>query len=172
MSVAQGFFLVALVVALVAALWDARTGHIPNWLTLGTLALAPVVQALVGASPTLLGWSLLGAVLCAFLPWLLFRAGGMGGGDVKLFGAVGSLLMPMASLHAVTYAFVAGAAWAVVLLARQRRLLPAFGNAARLFTVRLGARTESTPSTLTELRFGPAIFVGTFAAVLSCWSGA
>jgi len=168
----QYFYLVALVVALVAALLDARTGQIPNWLTLGTLALAPPARALASVSLAMLGLALLGAVLCALLPWLVYRAGGMGGGDVKLFAAVGALLPPLASLHAVTYAFVVGGVWAILLLARKRRIAFSFGTALRLFGSRLDARRTPLTREMTELCFGPAIFVGTLLAVVACWSGA
>ena len=172
MSASQYFFLVALGVAFVAALLDARTGHIPNWLTLGSLVLAPLAKALIFASFAALGIALIGAALGALLPWLVYRAGGMGGGDVKLFAAVGALLQPLASLHAVTYAFVAGAAWAIVLLVRQGRVRLVLGNAARLYTARLGAAAAPSSREMTELRFGPAIFIGTLLAVVACWRGA
>lgn len=172
MSAAQGFFLVAVAVALLAALLDARTGHIPNWLTLGTLALAPLAKVVVSPSPGTFGLALLGAALCAVLPWLVYRAGGMGGGDVKLFAAVGALLQPVVSLHAVTYAFLVGAAWATVSLARQGRLALVFGNAARLVGSRFGARAVPPRHEMTELRFGFAISLGTLSAVLVCWRSA
>lgn len=167
----QSFLLLALAVALVAAVLDARSGHIPNWLTLGTLVVAPLLQALAGGKWAFV-FSLLGAASSALLPLLLYRAGGMGGGDVKLLASLGALLQPLAGFHAVTYAFVAGALWAVVLLARQKRLLPALGVAARLFKMRRDTDTAACPPNLTELRFGPAIGAGTLLAVIVCWRGA
>ena len=91
------FLMAAVVVALAAAYVDARTGHIPNALTLGPLAVAPLAHALVTAVHThaaalalrSLGFSVLGALLCALLPLAMYRSAGMGGGDVKLFAAVG-----------------------------------------------------------------------------------
>jgi prepilin peptidase CpaA len=168
----QYFYLLALAVALVAALVDARTGHIPNWLSVGPLALAPLAKALLFAGWAPFALALVGAALGALLPWLVYRAGGMGGGDVKLFAAVGALLNPLAGLHAVTYAFVACAAWAIVLLARRGRVALAFGTAARLFGARLAARPVPSSQEMTELRFGPFIFVGTLLAVLASWRGA
>jgi len=168
----QYFYLVALGVALVAAVLDARTGQIPNWLTLGTLALAPPARALASVSLATLGLALLGAALSALLPWLVYRAGGMGGGDVKLFAAVGTLMPPLASLHAVTYAFAVGAAWAILLLARKGRIALAFGTVLRLFSSRFDARRAPLTREMTELCFGPAIFVGTLLAVVVCWRGA
>lgn len=172
MSTSQYFYLAALAVALVAAVLDARTGHIPNWLTLGTLALALPAKALASSSFVASGLALLGAALCALLPWLVSRAGGMGGGDVKLFAAIGALLQPLAGLHAVSYAFLAVASWAIVLLARQGRVASAFGTAAGLFSSRFGARAAVPTREMTELCFGPAIFIGTLLAVFACWRGA
>jgi prepilin peptidase CpaA len=168
----QYFYLLALAVSLVAALVDARTGHIPNWLSVGALALAPLTKALLSASWAPFVLALLGAALGALLPWLVYRAGGMGGGDVKLFAAVGALLNPLAGLHAVTYAFVAGAAWALLILARRGRVASAFGTAARLLGSRVSARPAPSVQEMTELRFGPIIFVGTLLAVLVSWRGA
>jgi prepilin peptidase CpaA len=168
----QYFYLAALAVALVAAVVDARTGHIPNWLTLGALALTLPAKALASASFVTSGLALLGAALCALLPWLVYRAGGMGGGDVKLFAAIGALLQPFAGLHAVTYAFVAVALYAILLLARKRRIASAFGTAARLFNSRLSPRAAPATQEMTELCFGPAIFIGTLLAVFACWRGA
>jgi len=70
----------AVAVVLVAAWSDHRHGRIPNALTLPALA-----AGLVLGSPA-------GALVSAGLPLLLFGRGKVGGGDVKLFAALGALL--------------------------------------------------------------------------------
>jgi prepilin peptidase CpaA len=162
--------LAAVLVALTAAFFDLKSGVIPGWLTLGSLASAPLAKSLVLGGFAPFGLALLGAALCALLPLLLYRAGGMGSGDVQLLAAVGALLPPFVGLHAVTYAFLVGGAWAIVLLARQGRLAAGLGNAARLFSSGLGSASART--TMTALRFGPAAFLGTLLAVLVCWRDA
>jgi prepilin peptidase CpaA len=95
----------------VAALTDTRSGTIPNWLTLPTLALAPLAHALQ-SGPGALAWSLAGAALCGLVPFLLFRRGAMGGGDVKLFAAAGALAGVHAglALQLLSYALAASGA--------------------------------------------------------------
>ena len=92
------FIAFAVLVAALSAWIDWRTGHIPNWVTLGPLAVAPVahfaVNALTGHSHEAVqaaGFSILGAGVCALVPLLLYRAGAIGGGDVKLLAAIGAI---------------------------------------------------------------------------------
>lgn len=166
MSPNHYFSVAAVVVALAAALFDLR-GVIPDWLTLGTLALAPFSKSLILGGFAPFGLALLGAASCALLPVLLYRAGGMGSGDVKLLAAIGALLPPLVGLHAVTYAFLVAGVWAIVLLARQGRLAAGLGNAARLFSS--GLPPASARAGMSALRFGPPAFLGTLLAVLVCW---
>ncbi len=181
------FLIAAVVVTLVAAVVDHRTGHIPNPLTLGPLAVAPLVHAFVTAAHThsavlsvrSLGFSLLAALLCALLPLAMYRSAGMGGGDVKLFAAVGAITNVFVGLHALTYAFVFGMVWALVLAARTNRLATTFGNVAALIGAPLRTRVagdgvagaEAAPRPgMTRMPFGPAIFLGTLTAAVMLWS--
>ena len=82
--------LLALAVCAGAGFTDALSGHIPNWLTLPPLAAAPTVY-LVTLGPRAAAFSLLAAIVCALVPYLMFRKGAAGGGDVKLLAAVGAL---------------------------------------------------------------------------------
>jgi prepilin peptidase CpaA len=82
---------VLVVVALVAAYYDARYRRIPNWIVLVGLVLG------FGLNTFLYEWSGLalaakgfGLGLLVYLPLYLLRA--MGAGDAKLMAAVGSLL--------------------------------------------------------------------------------
>jgi prepilin peptidase CpaA len=179
------FLMAAVVVALAAAYVDARTGHIPNALTLGPLAVAPIAHALVTAvhahaaalAVRSLGFSVLGALLCALLPLAMYRSAGMGGGDVKLFAAVGAITDVIVGLHALTYAFVFGMIWALGVAARTNRLATTFGNVAALVGAPLRARSgnpgaaEAPPRpAMTRMPFGPAIFLGTLTAAVLLWS--
>ena len=93
------FFLAAILVTGVAGWFDWRTGEIPNWLTFGALGAGLVGHAVAGglrggfadAGRSFL-FSLAGMAVCAFVPFLLFRSGAIGGGDVKLLAALGALL--------------------------------------------------------------------------------
>ena len=86
--------MLAMLVA-VAAAYDLRTRRIPNWLTVSGAAVGFALHCWYG------GWngawaSLEGAALGLGMFIVFFVAGGMGAGDVKLFGAVGSFVGPQA----------------------------------------------------------------------------
>lgn len=72
---------------LVAAVWDAVTWRLPNWLTLPGAAVILVVLALLGSGHA----ALLGLVLGP-LPFALSRlwTRGIGGGDIKLLLGLGA----------------------------------------------------------------------------------
>src|SRR5438105_14206090 len=85
---------ITLIVLVSAAAWtDLRTRRIPNWITvsgaIAGLTLHIVYGGLSGAVH-----SLAGAALGLAIFFGLYAAGGMGAGDVKLFGAVGAFAGP------------------------------------------------------------------------------
>jgi prepilin peptidase CpaA len=103
---------------------------------------------------------------------MMYRSLGLGGGDVKLFAAIGSLTNAGVGLRAETYAFVFGMVWALFIVARSGRLASTFGNVATLVTgpLRRGADRHQVPREhMTSLPFGPAIFAGTVLAAAICW---
>jgi prepilin peptidase CpaA len=140
----------------IAAVTDSRSGLIPNWLTLPVLALAPLLQLAQGGSAAL-ARSLIGVLVCAAIPLCLFRAGAMGGGDVKLLGAIGGLLGPLAGLELQLLAYNVLVLFACVVLACRRQLLLVLRRALRLLGPR--GRGESTTQPATTFRLGLPIFV-------------
>jgi prepilin peptidase CpaA len=170
----------ALVVAAVAAWTDMRTGEIPNRVTLVPLALAPLVHAGIAfgaersarAALVAAGASLLGAAICSLIPLALFRVGAIGGGDAKLFAAIGAIGRPEFGVHAETYAFVLGMLYAVALVIQRGRLGATLGNVAAIFrgAARVTPRTAPAPAEMTQLRFGPAILAGVTTAAFLHWS--
>jgi prepilin peptidase CpaA len=104
--------LLALLVSALAALNDHVRRVIPNWLTLPSLGVALVVHACSDGMPGLV--AALAASLACFAPaYFLFVRGGLGGGDVKLFAALGAVLGFRAGLEVELAAFVAVAAFAL-----------------------------------------------------------
>ena len=77
----------------VAVVFDFAANRIPNWLVLGMVLAGVVVQMIeaewAGLVSALFGFFI--GLLC-FLPLYVF--GGLGAGDVKLVGAIGSLVGP------------------------------------------------------------------------------
>ena len=173
--------LVALAVALAAAVADWKTGEIPDRLTLGMLAAAPFAHALgsYAGEPTAVSAvhgfaaSILGAAAGGVLPWLLLRAGGMSGGDVKLFLALGAITGPGFAVHAVTYALVVALAQGLVLVARRHAVRSTLRNVRALLNRPLARRAnaEKTPlPAMTTMRLAFSIFLGTCMAAAVLWN--
>ena len=161
--------LIALVVGVtaVAAVIDHRTGHIPNWLTLPVLAAAPVFHGLTSGVHAA-GLSLAGAALVGLIPFLVYRSGGLGGGDVKLFMAIGALLGAGLGFRVELYSFLFGACFGIIVLARKRQLRQALAQTWRSFARPFAQRAaEALPAAadLGTIRFGPLIFLATVATV-------
>jgi prepilin peptidase CpaA len=180
MSPLHWFLVSAVVVAAVAAWFDFRTGHIPNWVTLGPLCLAPIAhfalqlfRATSSVAVQAAGVSVLGAAVCALVPLMLYRAGAIGGGDVKLLAAMGAIFRPLVGIEAEFYAFLAAALIAPARLAYEGKLMQVLGNTLTLALNPFRPkerRRQITPEMMTSIRFGPAIFLGAFAAAIVNWS--
>jgi prepilin peptidase CpaA len=175
------FFLVAAVlVAAVAAWTDFRTGNIPNWITLGPLATAPlahVIATLVHHGTkidalTAAGYSVLGAVVCAILPLIFYRVNGIGGGDVKLFIALGAMLRPWIGGEAEIWGFLATGIIAPFLLAYEGKLFKTVTNAVFLIVnpvLSKERRREVAPTEMSWFRMGPAILLGAIFVTVEHW---
>jgi Flp pilus assembly protein protease CpaA len=167
--------IVALCVTSVAAIVDYRTGQIPNGLTLSTLVLGPIAHVLLFALAGKPGISmfyhagnvLVGALLCACVPFALWRTGGLGGGDLKLFTALGGLLGLQRGLEVQLLAFLIALLLLPTVLAWRGKLWSTLRNTFRLVTNLRGKAVE--PTEMTEVRFGPAIFAGTLASACLTW---
>jgi len=179
------FLVVAMVVTALGAVTDWRTGHIPNWLTLGALAIAPfahIVHAVTslglhGGDAALKGcFSLVSAAICGIVPVILFRRDAIGAGDVKVLLAVGAWLpwrLPLSvGFEAEMYAFFAAGIFAPARLAYEGKLFATLRNtlmvAANPFLPK-AKQQKLEPQMLTWFRFGPSIFVGTLVAAILNW---
>jgi prepilin peptidase CpaA len=171
------FLIAAAVVAGIAALTDAKGGTIPNWLTLGALAIALVAHAAAGIAfthslrggLTELGLSLGGALLCALVPAFFYWHGAGGGGDVKVFAGLGALCQPMIGLEAETYAFLFAAFVALGQMAYKGLLFQTLGRSLALVVNPLrkpDARREAPTELMTWFRMGPCIFLGVAVTLL------
>jgi prepilin peptidase CpaA len=145
-------------ITFVAAWTDTRSGLIPNWLTLPVIASAPAVQLAFGGTSSLLS-SLLGGVVCAFVPMLLFRAGAMGGGDVKLLCGLGALAGPLAGLELQLLAYNVLIVFALTVLALRGGLVAVLRRSWRL--IRRATPSRDSIEAHTDFRLGIPIFVAT-----------
>jgi prepilin peptidase CpaA len=168
----QVYFLAALVFAVVAAIIDWRTGHIPHQLTLGVLVVATLVHtgsalrgrdSLASDSLTEAGLSLGGALVCALVPILLYRQNAIGGGDVGLFAALGALLHPLVGIEVEMFSFCVAAILAPAKLAYDGKLMSTLRNAGKLAVnsvVPEGKRKAVDATALSWFRLGPCVVVG------------
>lgn len=175
------FFVAAVLLAAIAAWTDWRTGEIPNWLTFGTMGIAPIAHIVVAITITHLpmraaflqgAYSVGGLLLSGMIPLLLYTRGGIGGGDVKLFAAIGALCMPMFGVEAEMYGFFVAALIAPARLAYEGKLLRTIKNAAFLMVnpfLPATKKLEVQQEMMTWFRMGPAIFLGVLAMAITEW---
>ncbi len=149
-----------LAVALASAITDARTGHIPNAITLPAIALGPIVHGLAfGVGASLL--SIVALCSCAIVPYFLFRRDAMGGGDVKLFAALGAVAGPTLGIELQLATFLVAGFWVFGRLAYRGRLFATLGNAGRMAMGAVAPRVAETaraPELEDSIRLGaPAL---------------
>lgn len=178
MHVHQTCILACVGVTAVAAVTDARTGRIPNWLTVPPMVLGPLVWGASGGLTiarygppfgTLLG-SLGSLVVCALPAFFLWKGGAMGGGDVKLFAAIGALGLSQFGLESFGFSIFTLLLFALGRLAWEGKLFRVLSNALFLVlnvVLPRKYRREIRKETLVTMRFGPSIFVGTLIATLA-----
>lgn len=160
--------LVALALSAGAAFTDARSGHIPNELTVPPLALAPLGY-LVLAGPHLAALSIVSAALCGFLPYLMFRRGAAGGGDVKLLAAIGAVAGASFGLETQLFGFALAAFASLAVLAYRGRLLATLANALFLAinpALPKRYRRVARPEAMSTIRMGIPFLLG---AILVVW---
>jgi prepilin peptidase CpaA len=87
----------------IAVVCDWKTRRIPNLLTLPMIACGLAIHTTQSGLDGFI-YSVAGLVVGISFLYLPFKWGGVGGGDVKLMGAIGSLLGPLT----VLYVFLAG----------------------------------------------------------------
>jgi prepilin peptidase CpaA len=118
-------------IGITACVTDLRSRRIPNVLTFGAAAAALVYSGASG------GWSGFGS---AALGWLIggaafiipFALGGLGGGDVKLLGALGAWLGPAGAIWVALYTGVAGGVMALAVALASGYLRRALSNVSLL----------------------------------------
>jgi Flp pilus assembly protein protease CpaA len=145
---------------------DLRFRRVPNPLTLAIAVLGIALAAFraTNVSPVqALGGLAVGLLLMS--PGFLI--GATGGGDVKLFAALGTMLGPTRTGWAFLYTALVGAALAIVVAVRRRRLATTIERAIELASANAAAvRAIEHPSRNNRFAYAPAIALGALAAAL------
>ncbi|MGE5786855.1 MAG: prepilin peptidase [Myxococcales bacterium] len=156
---------IAVLVGAIAAATDLRNGRIPNQLTLPAMLLGVAVH---GAFSGIAGAleSVVGLLVCAAVPGIVYwatKGAAIGGGDLKLFGALGALLGPMHGLEVELSSFLLLGVFAFFRLAYlgqlSRALLTSLQLVAGPLVPALKRRVATNGLVMTEMRMGPAIAV-------------
>ncbi|MCE9592520.1 MAG: A24 family peptidase [Planctomycetes bacterium] len=156
------------VVLVTAAVTDCRTGKVYNALTYPAILAGLIFWSCTGYMQS--GFAGLGtqflhsllALAAGYIPFaLIFAAGGLGGGDVKLMSAVGAITAkPVCVLGTAFYALILAALFAIVLMIRKkivRRTLSRLLGAALVLPV--GVK-PNLPNDSPRVPFAVAVCVG------------
>ena len=141
---------------------EIKARKIPNWLTLGSIALGLGAAAIEGGAEGL-GDSALGLAVAGglFLPFCLL--GMVGGGDMKLMAAVGAIVGWPMVLRVVCDTCIAGGLIAVAIMAWNGVLLTTLANVFRIM-VGMQRRSQGLRNP-PMVPYALAITIGTLVAV-------
>lgn len=103
----------------VASIYDWRFRRVPNWLTLSMMLAGLFLQTFFDG-PDGFKNSILGLFLGILLLYIPFLLGGVGGGDVKLLGALGAFLGPFSLVHVFLASAVIGGIFSLIEMARKK----------------------------------------------------
>ncbi len=164
----------ALAVAVIAACIDVRQHRIPNWVTYPGIAMGILLRW------SWLGWRGLGSALAGCLiaggvMFVFYLVRAMGAGDVKLLGAIGSLVGPRHAIAVLIATAICGGVLAIVYAIYKRRIGATLSNVGSVlqFHAASGMQTHpelnlDNPSAL-RMPYGLAIAAGTLYGFLGTW---
>jgi len=163
--------LILIVLLTAAVTTDLKSHRIPNFLLWPALSLALMLHMTSGGIDGLIAAT--GGLALGFAMLLpLYSIGGMGAGDIKLLGIVGSLLGPGGALVAGVATLIAGAVFGIAFIV-WRCLWPkielhevqALGPLGRQTGSMLSLRSANGRKPVAYIPYAPAIAAGTVAAL-------
>lgn len=171
---AYGAYSILAVMLVAAAYTDVRYGKIHNAITYPAVVIGLIGHMIGGGAgyrelpPLGLGGSAAG-LAAGFLPLLVvWLAGGIGGGDAKVMGAVGALTGWRFTLAAMLYGFAVAAIMAIVVMIMKRVTRRTLGRIWRFFLLLFtpGGRTDPATAESPKVPFGLALCVGAGIALV------
>jgi prepilin peptidase CpaA len=160
------------VVLLIAAVQDLKQGKISNRLTLPAALLAVMLHTGQDGIDGLF-FSLAGFGTGLGLLLVFYLVGGMGAGDVKLMGAVGSFLGAKATLGAFLFIALAGGIYSLALILIRRDIFKGFFSEKLLVLSSMVTLRQYVPietgntGQKPRLKYGVAIAFGTITYLLT-----
>ncbi len=151
------FLLVFPALAIVAALKDATSYTIPNWISLALLAGFVPVIFLLGLPLSLVGASLLVAVIALLVGMGMFALGWIGGGDAKFLAAASLWLGVSGAPQFLLVTALCGGALSLALMAMRSVWLRPFAAQGPAWVGRLATPKADCP-------YGVAICAGALFA--------
>jgi len=150
----------------VALYFDLKESRIPNWLTMPAMGFGLLLAGAHGLFA--LRASFLGLIIGAAILFVFFAFGGIGGGDVKLMGAVGAFLGSHHIQAAVVYTSIVGAALTLLILVWRPDFWARLGHlVCKVSFRRKEAGATPPPSALAvPVPYAVAIAIG---ALLALW---
>lgn len=123
----------------VALYYDAKESRIPNFLAVAGLA-AGLTFNLAAQGTAGLIFAAKGFAVAFFLMLLVYWLGGVGAGDVKLFGAIGAIMGALFTLSSLLYSTICAALIGLMLVAVKGELRSRLKNTwfSLLCTITLG----------------------------------
>ncbi|MBU8932636.1 MAG: prepilin peptidase [candidate division Zixibacteria bacterium] len=161
-------FMAAIIVAALAVYTDLRWRKIPNNLTVPAVAAGIILNILSGGWNGLL-FSLTGLVIGIVVFIVPFALRGMGGGDVKLMGALGALLGGYAIVSIAIYTAILGGVLAIVVAVYNHQMGSSLRKVMMLLAKLVpfvGRSKEIDKTTSLRLPYGLAIGGGTMLLIL------
>jgi Flp pilus assembly protein protease CpaA len=150
---------------LIAAVWDARTKRIPNWLTFTLMLAALIYQALAGEGMLFALEGLGAAFVLHFALWQMKLEGA---GDAKLMMGVGAFVGWATMLEATAWRYVLLVPYAIVAITAMGRwqnfLAAVLWSAEKARGMPVGERPEPA-----YMPFGPLIAVAVPLAMRTAW---
>jgi prepilin peptidase CpaA len=163
----------ALIIALLGCVADLRTRRLPNVLTFGAAGAGLIFALVTGGWPGM-GWAALGWIAGAAVWFPFFVLRGVGAGDVKLLGALGVWIGPVAAIWLALWSAVAGGVLAIAVSLSHGYTKQAFANVWGLLTYwrvvgvrpHPGLTLESADGRVPRLPYAVPIAVG---LVVTLW---
>jgi len=151
--------------------FDLRARRIPNVISGPALLLGLILNAAQSGTAGLLA-SLGGAALGIGILMLPFAAGGIGGGDVKMMGAVGAFVGPRIAVMGLVIGMIVGGVIMSVHLARLGRLRHTLASLTNMLTVAAATRSlepmavRADTESAVSLPYSVPLALGTVLAVM------